>query len=49
MPYVVKNLKEAKEKLDHMHDVKSSPTDMNITKNKKQEQEVIELVLLKTF
>jgi hypothetical protein len=39
MPYVVKNLKEAKEKLDHMHDVKSSPTDMNITKNKEPEQE----------
>jgi hypothetical protein len=34
MPQVVQNLKEAKEKIDHMHDVKSSPTDLNITKNK---------------
>jgi hypothetical protein len=34
MPQVVQNLKEAKEKIDHMHDVKNSPTDLNITKNK---------------
>jgi hypothetical protein len=34
MPQVIQNLKEAKEKIDHMHDVKSSPTDLNITKNK---------------
>jgi len=38
LPLFVKNINKAKETLEHMHDVKNSPTDLNISKNKGQEQ-----------
>lgn len=34
MPIFMKSINEAKHTLEHMHDVKTSPTDLNVSKNK---------------
>lgn len=37
MPVFMKSINEAKHTLEHMHDVKTSPTDLNVSKNKENE------------